>query len=155
MKAIILYASITGNAKGMARIEQQFFEHYGWDVTLGEMIQTDPTTIKRYDVLVLATYTWTGGVIPEETEDFYEDLSKLDFSAKPLVFGVLGTGDPYYGKDYNTAPELFEAVLAASGAVQGADPVKIALNVKQEEMPQFAAFTKSLIAKAEALQADK
>ena len=107
MKAIILYASITGNAKGMARIEQQFFEHYGWDVTLGEMIQTDPTTIK------------------------------------------------YYGKDYNTAPELFEAVLAASGAVQGADPVKIALNVKQEEMPQFAAFTKSLIAKAEALQADK
>jgi flavodoxin len=24
MKAIILYASITGNAKGMARIEQQF-----------------------------------------------------------------------------------------------------------------------------------
>jgi hypothetical protein len=68
---------------------------------------------------------------------------------------VLGTGDPYYGKDYNTAPELFEAVLAASGAVQGADPVKIALNVKQEEMPQFAAFTKSLIAKAEALQADK
>lgn len=155
MKAIILYASITGNAKGMARIEQQFFEHYGWDVTLGEMIQTDPTTIKDYDVLVLATYTWTGGVIPEETEDFYEDLSKLDFSAKPLVFGVLGTGDPYYGKDYSTAPELFEAVLAASGAVQGADPVKIALNVKQEEMPQFAAFTKSLIAKAEALQADK
>ena len=68
MKAIILYASITGNAKGMARIEQQFFEHYGWDVTLGEMIQTDPTTIKDYDVLVLATYTWTGGVIPEETE---------------------------------------------------------------------------------------
>ena len=76
MKAIILYASITGNAKGMARIEQQFFEHYGWDVTLGEMIQTDPATIKDFDVLVLATYTWTGGVIPEETQDFYDDLSK-------------------------------------------------------------------------------
>ena len=74
MKAIILYASITGNAKGMARIEQQFFEHYGWDVTLGEMIQTDPATIKDFDVLVLATYTWTGGVIPEETQDFYDDL---------------------------------------------------------------------------------
>lgn len=37
MKAIILYARKTGNAKGMARIEQQAFEHYGWDETLGEM----------------------------------------------------------------------------------------------------------------------
>ena len=144
MKAIILYASITGNAKGMVRIEQQFFEHYGWDVTLGEMIQTDPATIKDFDVLVLATYTWTGGVIPEETQDFYDDLSKLDFSAKPLVFGVLGTGDPYY-----------EAVLKASGAVQGATAVKIALNVKQEEMPQFATFTQHLIKKTETLQNKK
>ena len=94
-------------------------------------------------------------MIPEETQDFYDDLSKLDFSAKPLVLGVLGTGDPYYGKDYNTAPEKFEAVLKASGAVQGATAVKIALNVKQEEMPQFATFTQSLIKKTEALQNKK
>ena len=94
-------------------------------------------------------------MIPEETQDFYDDLSKLDFSAKPLVFGVLGTGDPYYGKDYNTAPEKFEAVLKASGAVQGATAVKIALNVKQEEMPQFATFTQHLIKKTETLQNKK
>lgn len=55
MCAIILYASITGNAMRMARIAQQFLAHYGWDVTLGEKLQTAPATIMHLAVLVLAT----------------------------------------------------------------------------------------------------
>ncbi len=34
MKVLILYASITGNAKGMARVLEQFFTHAQAQVTV-------------------------------------------------------------------------------------------------------------------------
>ncbi|WP_056950249.1 flavodoxin domain-containing protein [Lacticaseibacillus nasuensis] len=147
MKVLILYASITGNAKGMARVLEQFFTHAQAQVTVGEMQQTDAATLTHYDIVVLATYTWTGGTIPEESEDFYLDMGHTDYSQQPLVFGVVGTGDPYYGKDYNTAPALFTATLRASGAIQGAETVKIANGVDEGNMPAFEKFTKQLLSK--------
>ncbi|WP_461224748.1 flavodoxin domain-containing protein [Lacticaseibacillus suihuaensis] len=155
MKVLILYASITGNAKGMARILDQFFKHAGAETTVGTMQQTDAATLNDYDAIVLSTYTWSGGTIPEESEDFYADLEKVDFSQGPLVFGVVGTGDPFYGADYNTAPDLFTAALRASGAVRGATTVKIEQNATEGDMPAFAQFTKSVVAKVKDVQAAK
>ncbi len=153
MKVLVLYASITGNAKGMARILVQFFEHAKATVTLGEMQQTDAAKLLDYDVVILSTYTWSGGVIPEETQDFYEDLKQLDFTQKPLVFGIAGTGDRFYGQDrYNTAPDHFAAVLTASGAIQGASPIKIEQGATQADMPAFAAFTKAIVAKVQSVK---
>ncbi|WP_125706478.1 flavodoxin domain-containing protein [Lacticaseibacillus daqingensis] len=151
MKVLILYASITGNAKGMARILTQFFKHVGATVTTGTMQQTDAATLADYDAVILATYTWSGGTTPEEAEDFYADLTAVDLSARPVVFGVVGTGDPFYGDDYNTAPDLFTAALRASGAVRGAATVKIEQNATDADMPAFAQFTKSVMAKLQEL----
>ncbi|WP_461213999.1 flavodoxin domain-containing protein [Lacticaseibacillus sp. GG6-2] len=154
MKVLILYASITGNAKGMARILVQFFEHAKAEVTLGEMQQTDAAKLLDYDAVILSTYTWSGGVIPEETQDFYADLEQIDFSKKPLVFGIAGTGDRFYGQDrYNTAPDHFAAALTGSGAIQGADPIKIEQGATQADMPAFAAFTKAIVAKVQSVKA--
>ncbi|WP_057894693.1 flavodoxin domain-containing protein [Lacticaseibacillus brantae] len=151
MRVLILYASITGNALGMARVLQQYFEYRNIDVTMAEMQQTAAESLKEYDAVALATYTWTGGTIPEETEDFFLDLSATDFSQKPLIFGVVGTGDPYYGEDYNTAPALFTANLRASGAIQGATTVKIEQGVSDETMPLLVNFAKELITSVEKL----
>lgn len=147
LKVIILYASVTGNAKGMARILNQFFGHYGVEATMGQMQQTDAKTLTDYDGVVIATYTWSGGTIPEETEDFYADVAAIDYSAKPLVFGVVGTGDRFYCQDYNTAPEQFEATLAASGAIKGATSVKVEQAATKDDMPAFKTFTESMLAK--------
>lgn len=153
MKVLILYASITGNAHGMARFLVQFFEHYHADVTLGEMQQTDAAKLLDYDAVILSTYTWSGGTIPEETQDFFEDLKTLDFSKKPLVFGIAGTGDKFYGQDrYNTAPDHFAAVLTENGAIQGASPIKIEQGATQSDMPAFNAFTQAVMAKVASLQ---
>ena len=146
MRILILYASITGNARGMARVLQQFFEYKNATVTMAEMQQTDAESLKEYDAVVISTYTWSGGTIPEETEDFYLDVSSTDYSHKPLIFGVVGTGDPFYGEDYNTAPALFTANLRASGAIQGAKTVKIEQGVTDETMPLFATFAKEILA---------
>ncbi|WP_179396171.1 flavodoxin domain-containing protein [Lacticaseibacillus absianus] len=154
MKVLILYASITGNAKGMARILEQFFDHVGATVTVGTMQQTDAATLNDYDAIILSTYTWSGGTIPEEAEDFFGDLQSVDFSAGPLVFGVVGTGDPFYGEDYNTAPDLFTAALRASGAVRGATTVKIEQNATDADMPAFAQFTKQVMAKLKEVHGD-
>lgn len=153
MKVLILYASITGNAKGMARILQQFFTLAKAEVTLGEMQQTDAAVLHDYDAVVLATYTWSGGTIPEEAEDFYLDLSREDFSQRRLVFGVVGTGDTFYGHDYNTAPDLFAGTLEASGAVAGASPVKIENGATDKDMPAFAQFVKGIVAAVQATDA--
>ncbi|KRM71749.1 Flavodoxin [Lacticaseibacillus brantae DSM 23927] len=135
----------------MARVLQQYFEYRNIDVTMAEMQQTAAESLKEYDAVALATYTWTGGTIPEETEDFFLDLSATDFSQKPLIFGVVGTGDPYYGEDYNTAPALFTANLRASGAIQGATTVKIEQGVSDETMPLLVNFAKELITSVEKL----
>ena len=154
MKVLILYASITGNAKGMARILVQFFEHAKAEVTLGEMQQTDAATLADYDAVILATYTWTGGVIPDETQDFFDDLKQMDFKKRPLVFGLAGTGDRYYGADrYNTAVDHFAGALTTAGAIQGASPIKIEQGATQADMPAFAAFTKSIVAKVQTVKA--
>jgi len=153
MRVLILYASITGNSKGMARALQQFFEYMHAEVTMGEMQQTDAAKLKDYDAVVIATYTWSGGTIPEESEDFYADMAATDYSKKPLVFGVVGTGDPYYGDAYNTAPSLFTANLRASGAIQGATTVKIEQGITEETMPLFATFTKEIVAKVNEVKA--
>lgn len=154
MKVLILYASITGNAKGMARILAQFFEHAKAQVTIGEMQQTDAAKLLNYDAVILSMYTWSGGTIPEESQDFFADLKQIDFTKKPLVFGLAGTGDRYYGQDrYNTAPDHFAAVLTQGGAIQGASPIKIEQGATQKDMPAFAAFTKQVISKVQSVQA--
>lgn len=153
MKVLILYESITGNAKGMARILDQFFKHAGATTTVAQMQQTDVATLPNYDAVVIATYTWSGGVVPPEANDFYEDIAQVDLSAGPLVVGVAGTGDPWYGKDYNTAPDLFDAALVKAGAVLGATPIKIEQGAQEKDIPAFAAFTKAIIAKVKAQSA--
>ncbi|WP_338217238.1 flavodoxin domain-containing protein [Lacticaseibacillus salsurivasis] len=152
MKVLILYESITGNAKGMARILDQFFKHAGAETAISQMQQTDVATLVDYDAVVIATYTWSGGVVPPEADDFYGDIGGVDLSAKPLVVGVAGTGDPWYGKDYNTAPDLFDEAFVQAGAVLGAEPIKIEQGAQEKDMPAFAAFTKSMIAKVKAVQ---
>lgn len=152
VKGLVLYASITGNAKGMARVVSKLLEMAKVDVTVGQMQQTDAETLKDYDIVVLATYTWSGGVIPEESQDFFADLEQTDYSQKPLVFGVVGTGDKYYGSEYNLAPDHFEKALTESGAIQGAPAIKIDQGVSEEEIPAFAQFVKQLIAEVNAVK---
>ncbi|MFD1429163.1 MULTISPECIES: flavodoxin domain-containing protein [Lacticaseibacillus] len=147
MKVLILYASITGNAKGMARLLEQFFKHAGAEVDVGTMQQTAAEKLKAYDGIIISTYTWSGGTIPEESEDFFADLAQTDYSQKPLVFGIAGTGDLFYGKDYNTAPDLFSGALRGSGAIRGAKTIKIEQGVDEEDVPLFATLTKDVVAK--------
>lgn len=151
MTILILYESVTGNAKGMARILQLFFERAGATVTVGQMQQTDAAEMANYDAVIIATYTWLGGIVPPPVNDFYEDIPQVDLS-RPVVVGVAGTGDPWYGKDYNTAPDLFDAAFEKAGAVIGAAPVKIEQGAEKSDMPAFATFVDAIIAKVKEVQ---
>ena len=131
----------------MAKLEEQFFLRAGCQVTVAEMEQTDPVILQRVDGVVIATYTYTGGVIPPEAEDFFSDLEQLDLKGQQLVYGIVGTGEKYYGVNYNLAPDHFEAAFNKIGAIQGAPSIKIELSVQQADVPLFRDFSQSMLAK--------
>ena len=76
--------------------------------------------------------------------DFYDDLEDVDLTGK--IYGVAGSGDTFYGEYFGLAIDEFGKKLAASGAVKGAENVKINLAPDSEEdVQKLDAFADALV----------
>lgn len=146
LKARVMFATITGNNEAVANIIVKAFEKAAVDVTREQIELIDPHTITKAntDILVLVPYTFDLGSIPDEALDFYDDLAEVQLPE--IVYGVAGSGDDYYGKDYCTAVDTFEARLSETGAKQGAPGVKVNLYPDQTDAEHLQAFVKRLLA---------
>src|SRR5699024_12613154 len=74
----------------------------------------------------LFPYTTLFRSLPDEALDFYEDLVDMDLSG--IVYGVSGSGDDFYGDDFAVAIDKFEQQFEKTGAVKGAEGVKVNLS---------------------------
>lgn len=146
VKAMIVYASLTGNTEEGAEILEEAFEEAGVDVEVVEASFADPEDFKDYDIVVVGTYTYgPDGNLPEEIVDFYEELEEVDLSGK--VFGTFGSGDDFYEK-YCKSVDDFDQQLAQTGANQGFQPVKYNLIPGQEAINDLNAMAQALIDQA-------
>lgn len=143
LRAHVVFATITGNNEDVADIVTEKLEDLGCQVTETEISQTDAAAFQQADICVVCPYTYDEGSLPEEGLDFYEDLPGLDLSGK--VFGVAGSGDTFYGEDYNTSVDKFAAAFAQTGAKAGAANVKINLEPDQDAITQLDAFATQLV----------
>lgn len=142
-KAIIVYASWTGNSKEIAEILANFFEHQNLEVDVHECQQVDATAFLNADICVVSTYTFgSNGDLPDEIVDFYYDLGKLDLSGK--VFGVLGSGEEHYGY-YCKSVEDFDKKFNSTGAIRGTDLLKIELAPDGNDIDRIKAFSINLL----------
>lgn len=141
--AKIVYASMTGNTEEIADIVAETLENLAIEVEINECTQVDADEFEEADICIVATYTYGDGELPDEIVDFYEDLQELDLSGK--TFGVCGSGDTFYD-DFCKSVDDFEAAFAKTGAVKGAESVKVDLAAEEEDIQNLEDFAKKIVA---------
>ncbi|GEK28272.1 flavodoxin [Furfurilactobacillus siliginis] len=149
MLATVVFATITGNNEDVADIITEALEDADLTVQEVEISQADPADLLKSDITIIVPYTYDEGALPEEGLDYFDDLSELDLTGK--VFGVAGSGDVFYGDDYGVAVDRFDERLASTGAIRGADKIKINLAPDKDDIKHLDQFANDIIAKATAL----
>lgn len=140
--AKIVYASLTGNTEEIADIVAESLENLDLEVEIDECTDVDAEDFLEADICIVATYTYGDGDLPDEIVDFYEDLLDLDLSGK--IFGVVGSGDTFYGDMYCRSVDQFEEAFLKTGAKKGADSVKVEMDAEEEDIERLEQFAKTI-----------
>ncbi|MBM7636946.1 flavodoxin [Streptococcus saliviloxodontae] len=142
--AKIVYASMTGNTEEIADIVSNKLQELGHEVEVDECTTVDAADFEDADIAIVASYTYGDGDLPDEIVDFYEDLQDVDLSGK--VFGVIGSGDTFYDYFCKSVDE-FEEQFALTGAIKGAESVKVDLVAEDEDIENLERFAEEISAK--------
>ena len=141
-KVMIVYASLTGNTEECAEILESAFEELGAEVELVESFSADPEDFLDMDIVIVGTYTYgTDADLPDEIVDFYEELEEVDLTGK--IYGTFGSGDTFYEK-YCKSVDDFSDQFEKTGAIKGAESVKVDLDPEQPDIENLQAFAKAL-----------
>lgn len=147
MKAVVVFATITGNNEDVADIVTDALEDHEVDVDEQEIDMADVDDLKDADICVICPYTYDEGALPEEGLDYYDDLQDTDLKGK--VYGVAGSGDTAYGDDFCVAVDEFGKALADAGATKGSDNVHINLAPDEDDIKKLDQFVDELVQKAQ------
>lgn len=109
MKLAIVYSSKTGNTEEVVELIRQLFLMNKVDVTLFRIEEFQITDLINYRAVVIGTYTWGNGEIPQEMMELYRAFETQD--VKKVLTGVVGTGDSGYSK-YCGAVDEFKDMLS-------------------------------------------
>jgi flavodoxin I len=109
MKLAIVYSSKTGNTEEVVELIRQLFLMNKVDVTLCRIEEFQITDLINYEAVVIGTYTWGNGEIPQEMMELYRAFETQD--VKKVLTGVVGTGDSGYPK-YCGAVDEFKDMLS-------------------------------------------
>lgn len=139
--AKIVYASMTGNTEEIADIVAEKLRELGHTVDVDECTTVDAADFEDADIVIIASYTYGDGDLPDEIVDFYEDLGDIDLSGK--VYGVVGSGDTFYDYFCKSVDE-FDEQFARTGATKGAESVKVDLSAEDEDIENLEQFATAL-----------
>lgn len=141
--ALIVYASLTGNTEETANLLSKALISLGVETTVRECTQVSASDFLEYDMCVVATYTWgREGELPDEIDEFYEELENIDLSGK--TFGVLGTGEKIYDYYCKSVADFHEQFLK-TGAIAGSSPLKIESFPDKQAENEIFSFAENLI----------
>jgi len=114
-KAIVVYASETGNTESVAEEVVKGLKQGGLDVTLKNVEESSLGELSEYDLVLLASSSWGEDEkeLHESMVDFYEELEGIDLSGKSAA--AFGCGDSEY-MYFCGAVDLMEERLEERGA---------------------------------------
>lgn len=142
-KALIVYASFTGNTDEAAHILEGAFRQLEIQAQIMECTQVDPADFLTYDICVVATYTWgRDGELPDEMFDFFDGLPDINLTGK--VYGVLGTGDTLYD-EFCKSVDDFDKQFKLTHATRGSDVVKIDSYPEEKDKQEIFKFAANLV----------
>lgn len=113
---------MTGRNEQIAQHLAKYLTEKGATVTLEQMLETDAYTLPNYDAVIVETFTYGDGEVPDEAQDFFADLQDLDLDR--TKFAVLGSSSKTH-LHFGRAVDYFTMQLNSSNGEQVADSVKI------------------------------
>lgn len=143
--AKIVYASMTGNTEEISEIIENALSEKNIDVEREEVDDVEVDFFDDADLCIIATYTYGEGELPDEFEEFYEELGDKDLNGK--IYGVVGSGDREYEEHFCRSAHDFDKAFAKTGALKGAEVVEIENNAEEEDIEQINQFIDSLLSK--------
>lgn len=136
---IMVYTSMTGNTEAMAKAIAEGIQGEGFDIKIVDSYDAHASELTDYDGILVGTFTWGSGDLPDEILDFYEELFKVDLTGKKAA--VFGSYDSLYGDD-GIAVDIMMETLEKRGASVIADGFKIELTPSPEQLEECKAFGK-------------
>ncbi|MBF6634266.1 flavodoxin domain-containing protein [Microbacterium sp. APC 3898] len=121
----IVYSSVTGNTEQLAEMVQEAAQNQGITIELYPVDEFPLSQLQWLDVVMIGTYTWGSGEIPEEMHSLYQAIEKL--GRKELRTAVFGTGDSFFA-EFCGAVDRFRDMLYTQ--------TKLVATLKVELMPQ-------------------
>lgn len=109
----IFFGSDEGNTESVAYRIQNRLGDQACDVfDIADVTQLDFT---RYDIIILGIPTWDFGQIQSDWEEFWDDISEVDFGGKHVA--LFGLGDQFgYGDFFLDAMGMLHDVVAEKNA---------------------------------------
>ena len=121
----IIYASVTGNTEQLANMVYKAALAQGFRTELYRIEDFSLSALSDYDIVLIGTYTWGSGEIPEELRDLYQAFETPN--KKELQTAVFGTGDSFFA-EFCGAVDRFRDMLYVQ--------TKLVATLKVELMPQ-------------------
>jgi len=122
MEILLAYTSMTGRNERIAKHLADYLMKKDVLVTLQQIIDIDAFELPEYDAVIIETYTYNDGEVPDEAKDFYDDLADVDLDK--TKFAVLGSSSKEH-LHFGRAVDYFTMRLNSSNGDQVADSVKI------------------------------
>ena len=132
MNIKLVYASLTGNREMLSDLIIEKFEEQK-DLQIEKLFIEDMIDfdfLDDADAFIIATYTYGEGDLPEEMEEFFEEIGQKDYSGK--IYGVIGTGDTIYD-EYCVCVDQFNEQIAKTGATNPTENLKIEIEADTDE----------------------
>jgi len=117
----IIFASLSGRNQAIAgHLQAQLASRAQTVVT--EISQADAFELPQADAVIVVSYTYHDGDLPDEAQDFFEDLKEVDLGR--TKFAVLGSSSKKH-VHFGRAVDYLTMQLNSSNGDQVADSVKI------------------------------
>ncbi|MCY8453586.1 flavodoxin [Bacillus spizizenii] len=145
-KILLVYATMSGNTEAMADLIEKGLQEAEVEADRFEAIDIDNAQLfNDYDHIIMGTYTWGDGDLPDEFLDLAEDMDEVDFSGKTCA--VFGSGDTAY-EFFCGAVDTLEAKIKERGGEIVLPSVKIENNPDGEEEEELMEFGRQFAKKS-------
>ena len=121
MKKIgLFYGSTTGNTETAATAIAAALGI--GNVTLHDIAETPPETLRSYDNIILGTSTWGFGELQDDWQDALPEIKSLDLTGKTVAFFGLGNQYSYSDVFQDAMGILYETVHTKGAKIVGSWP---------------------------------
>jgi flavodoxin I len=140
---IMVFASMTGNTEEMANSIAEGIRETGNDLEINDIIESSSaSTFEQYSGIILGSYTWGDGELPDEFLDLFEEMDEIDLTGKKTV--VFGSGDTGYDQ-FAAAVDILIEKLKERGAEIVLEGLKVDTNPTNEDIERCKEFGREFV----------